>query len=240
MTQNIPHHVAIIMDGNGRWAEKKNLPRIRGHEVGGERVEEIIRIAPDYGVRYLTLYAFSKENWQRPPKEVSFLMELLSHYLDHKLKKMMENNVRFNAIGRLTDLPESIQKKIAYWMRETKNNTKLLTTFAFSYSSRLEITEACRKIAFEAAQGKLKPESINEKTVNDHLYTAGLPDPDLLIRTSGEMRISNFLLWQISYTELYVTEKYWPEFTEEEFAKALEAYQKRERRFGRTAPLEKV
>ena len=236
---NIPSHVAIIMDGNGRWAQKQNLPRIRGHEIGGERVEEIIRAASHYGVQYLTLYAFSKENWQRPAQEVSFLMDLLSHYLDHKLKKIRENNVRFNAIGKLTDLPGNIQKKIAYWIQETKNNTGLWATFAFSYSSRLEITEACQKIASEVAEGKLKPESIDEKTINAHLYTANLPDPDLLIRTSGEMRLSNFLLWQISYAELYVTEKYWPEFTQEEFAKAIEAYQKRERRFGLAAPLRK-
>ena len=236
--KNIPEHVAIIMDGNGRWAEKKGLPRIRGHETGGERVEEIIRIAPQYGVRYLTLYAFSKENWQRPENEVSFLMDLLSMYLDQKLKKMVEKNVVFNAIGNLADLPEKVQQKIAYWMKETEKNTGLVATFAFSYSSRIEITEACRQIAREAATGKLNWESITEKTVSNHLYTANLPDPDLLIRTSGEMRISNFLLWQISYTELYVTEKFWPEFNEAEFAKAVEVFQKRERRFGKTQAAE--
>jgi undecaprenyl diphosphate synthase len=237
---NVPQHIAIIMDGNGRWAQQKGLPRIKGHEVGGERVEEIIRIAPNYGVKYITLYAFSKENWQRPQLEVSFLMDLLSHYLDHKLKKMMENNVVFNAIGRIHDLPEKIQEKIAYWKAQTQKNTGLVATFAFSYSSRLEIMDACRKIAEEVASGKLQADEITETTISDHLYTAGMPDPDLLIRTSGEMRISNFLLWQISYTELYVTQKFWPEFGEEEFVKALQAYQQRERRFGRTTATQKA
>ncbi len=231
---NPPLHVAVIMDGNGRWAQSHGLPRIKGHEVGIERVEEIMRVAPKYGVHYLTLYAFSKENWQRPKHEVAFLMELLSGYLDQKLPELMENNAIFNAVGRLGDLPKKVQEKIARNMEKTKKNTGLVTTFAFSYSSRLEITDACRRIAEACVQGRLRPEAISEKTVSEHLYTAKLPDPDLLIRTSGEMRISNFLLWQISYTELYMTEKCWPEFTEAEFAKAIEAYQKRERRFGRT------
>ncbi len=234
MTQNNPRHVAIIMDGNGRWAQKRGLPRIAGHEVGGQRVEELTEIAPKYGVKYLTLYAFSKENWQRPPVEVNFLMNLLGNYLDNKLKKFMENNTVFNAIGDLKDLPESIQRKIAEFMEKTKGNTGLVVTFAFSYSSRYEIMEACRKIAAQAAAGKLKPEDIDEKTISSNLYTANLPDPDFLIRTSGEMRISNFLLWQISYAELYVTEKCWPDFNEEEFAQAIEAFKKRERRFGGT------
>jgi undecaprenyl diphosphate synthase len=231
---NIPNHVAIIMDGNGRWAQGQNLPRISGHEVGCERVEEIIAAAPKYGVKYLTLYAFSKENWQRPPAEVAFLMNLLSTYLDQKIKKLAENNGVFNTIGHLPDLPEKIQEKIRHWKEITQKNTGLVTTFAFSYSSRFEITEACRKIAQKVAAGILKPEAITEAIISQNLYTAGLPDPDLLIRTSGEMRVSNFLLWQISYSELYVTEKYWPEFNETEFAKALEAYRKRERRFGKT------
>lgn len=222
------------MDGNGRWAERQSLPRIRGHEVGVERVEEIIRVAPDFGIKYLTLYAFSKENWQRPKQEVAFLMELLSRYLDQKLKEMKKNNIVFNAIGKLSDLPEKIQEKIAKGMQDTGTNTGLVVTFAFSYSARLEIAEACRKIASEVLSGKIKPETITEQTVADHLYTANLPDPDLLVRTSGEMRVSNFLLWQISYAELYVTEKYWPEFTKEELGKAVGAFQKRERRFGLT------
>lgn len=234
MNPNLPRHVAIIMDGNGRWAEKQGLLRIRGHEMGVRRVEEIIRAAQDEGIGYLTLYAFSKENWQRPPAEVSFLMGLLGQFLDQKVKEMKENNLVFNTIGEIHDLPEMIQKKISKGMEETKQNTGLVVTFAFSYSSRIEITEACRRIAREVSEGKIRPENITEQTISSHLYTAGLPDPDLLIRTSGEMRISNFLLWQISYAELYVTEKFWPEFTREEFLSALDAYGKRERRFGRT------
>ena len=224
------------MDGNGRWAQKQGFARIRGHEVGVRRVEEIIRVAQDYGIKYLTLYAFSKENWQRPKDEVAFLMGLLVQYLDHKIKEMMENNVVFNAIGRLSDLPDLVRRKVAEGMEKTKQNTGLVVTFAFSYSSRLEIMEACQKIAEEVRAGKINPDQITEEIFSNHLYTANLPDPDLLIRTSGEMRISNFLLWQISYSELYITDKYWPEFTREEFARALDAYQKRERRFGRTCP----
>ena len=229
-----PKHVAIIMDGNGRWAERRHLLRIKGHEEGGRRVEEVIEIAPDFGVKYLTLYAFSKENWQRPKHEVNFLMDLLDDYLDKKLHKFMENNVVFNAIGRLGDLPEKIQAKLGEFMRKTAANTGLVATFAFSYSSRVEITDACRSLARDAAAGKIGPEEITEEMISRRLYTANLPDPDLLIRTSGEMRISNFLLWQISYTELYVTGKFWPEFNREEFARAVRAYQTRERRFGRT------
>ena len=231
---NVPTHVAIIMDGNGRWAERQGLPRIKGHEEGVRRVEEIMRYAGGHGVKYLTLYAFSKENWQRPKHEVTFLMELLSDYLDRKRKELMENNVRFQAIGNLSDLPEKAQQQIARNTRETGKNTGLVTTFAFSYSSREEITHACRNLARQAATGAIRPEDITEKNISENLYTANIPDPDLLIRTSGEMRISNFLLWQISYSELYITEKLWPEFTEEEFIKALNDYQKRERRFGRT------
>lgn len=234
---NVPQHIAIIMDGNGRWAKQKNLPRIAGHEVGVQRVEEIIEIAPNYGVKYLTLYAFSKENWQRPPAEVTFLMDLLGKYLDSKMQKLIDNNVIFTTIGDIKDLPPKNQEKIATLTEKTRHNTGLTVAFAFSYSSRFEITEACRRIAEKAVQGMLAPDSINEATVSAHLYTANLPDPDLLIRTSGEMRISNFLLWQISYAELYMTEKFWPDFNETEFVRALEAYQKRERRFGGTQPV---
>ncbi len=234
--KNIPRHVAIIMDGNGRWAERQGLPRVRGHQIGAERVEEMIRTAPALGVAYLTFYAFSKENWQRPQAEVHFLMELLSRYLDDKLNAFQQNNMVFNTIGEIQDLPELIRTKIARNTESTARNTGLVVTFAFSYSGRLEITHACRDIARKAAAGELRPEEISEQTVAEHLYTKNLPDPDLLIRTSGEMRVSNFLLWQISYAELYVTEKCWPEFGREEFIKAIEDYQKRERRFGRTMP----
>ncbi len=228
-----PRHVAIIMDGNGRWAERQGLPRIKGHEVGVQRVEEITRLASKYGVKYLTLYAFSKENWQRPGAEVSFLMGLLSHYLDKSLADFKKDKVRFRVIGRTSDLPADIQKKIARNTAETQHFTENNIIVALSYSSRLEIVDACRKIAEKTAAGILKPEAITEDTLADNLYTAGVPDPDLLIRTSGEMRVSNFLLWQISYTELYVTEKLWPEFGENEFQKAILDFQKRERRFGK-------
>ncbi len=231
---NIPAHVAIIMDGNGRWAQARGLPRISGHQKGVERVEEVIQAAPKIGIRYLTLYAFSKENWQRPREEVSFLMDLLARYLDQKLEEMKRNNVVFNTIGHPEDLPAPIREKIVRNIEETRRNTGLVVTFAFSYSARAEITDACRQIAVKVQKGDLTPESISEETLSKHLYTAGIPDPDLLIRTSGEMRISNFLLWQISYSELYVTDKFWPDFSRDEFVKAIEAYQHRERRFGRT------
>ncbi|MBU3758452.1 MAG: isoprenyl transferase [Candidatus Omnitrophica bacterium] len=235
--EKIPQHVALIMDGNGRWAGRQGLARIRGHQAGADRLEDVMRAAEKAGVKYITLYAFSKENWHRPKDEVQFLMQLLSNYLDHKLAELKKNNIVFNAIGCLTDMPSEIQAKLSRAAEETASNTGLFVTFAFSYSSRLEITEACRALARLAVQGKIDPEMISEKDVASHLYTSALPDPDLLIRTSGEMRVSNFLLWQISYAELYVTEKCWPEFTAEEFQKALAAYSLRERRFGRTEPL---
>ncbi len=234
MQSNDPQHIAIIMDGNGRWAQKQGLPRIRGHQVGVERVEDIMRVAPDLGVKYLTFYAFSKENWQRPKDEVSFLMDLLGKYLDLKIGEFKRKNVVFNTIGQIEDLPKIIQEKIAKAKSETRQNNGLVATFAFSYSSRLEITRAARLLAEQCARGELKPDQIDEALLSRHLYTADLPDPDLLIRTSGEMRISNFLLWQISYAELYVTDKFWPEFTVDEFKKAVDDFKKRERRFGKT------
>lgn len=227
-------HVAIIMDGNGRWAGRRGLPRIRGHQEGAQRVEDCMRVCREQGIGYLTLYAFSRENWQRPKEEVAFLMQLLSGYLDDKLPDLMKNNIRFNVIGRIQDMPADIQQKIARNREETRNNTGLVTTFAFSYSSRSEITEACRSLARRAASGELDPEKIDEDTVSAHLDTRDLPDPDLLIRTSGEMRVSNFLLWQISYAELYVTPLCWPDFTEEAFLEAIRDFGGRERRFGLT------
>lgn len=233
--KNVPQHVAVIMDGNGRWAQKQNKPRIYGHQIGVQRVEELLESAPKYGVKYLTLYSFSKENWQRPAAEVAFLMKILGEYLDAKLRKFMDNNIVFNVIGDTKDLPADIQAKIRRNMETTKKNTGLVATLALSYSSRYEIIETCRSLAGQVRDGKLRPEEIDEKTFSSRLYTANLPDPDLLIRTSGELRISNFLLWQISYSELYITDKCWPDFTEEEFVKALKDYGKRERRFGLTS-----
>lgn len=229
-----PQHVAIIMDGNGRWARKKGYPRYKGHEEGVNRVEEITRAADRAGVRYLTLYAFSKENWKRPADEVGFLMSLLAQFLDVKMKVMMENNVVFRVIGEAGDLPSVIQKKLQDWIEKTKNNTGLTLNIAFSYSSRFEITRACKLIAEKVAKGLLKTSDITEDVFANELYTSGLPDPDLLIRTSGEMRISNFLLWQLSYSELYVTETLWPDFHERDFSDALAAYAQRDRRFGLT------
>ena len=236
MHNPIPQHVAIIMDGNGRWAKRQGLIRIQGHEVGVQRVEEIIQAAKDKGIRYLTLYAFSKENWRRPKEEVQFLMGLLSAYLDKKIEKLIANNCIFNVIGEIKDLGGSLQKKLTQAMENSKKNTGLVVTFALSYSSRREILRACRSLAEQAAGGTIKASEITEEDISKNLYTSGMPDPELLIRTSGEMRISNFLLWQISYAELYITQKYWPEFTRDEFEKALEDYRGRERRFGDTCP----
>lgn len=231
-SSNIPHHVAIIMDGNGRWAQERGLPRFRGHQKGTERIREVIEGALELGVGYLTLYAFSKENWVRPKEEIDFLMDLLGRYLDQELPKLKENEIRFNVIGSRSDLKPEIQKKLERNMAETRTYEKLVLTLALSYSGRVEITEACRKIARKVKRNELDPESIDESTLQRELYTFDLPDPDLLIRTSGELRVSNFLLWQISYAEIYVTEKLWPDFTKEEFYKALQAFQGRKRRFG--------
>ena len=230
----IPEHVAVIMDGNGRWAKKQSKPRVFGHQKGADRLQEVMEAAQKIGVRYLTLYAFSKENWQRPQEEIKFLMELLSKYLDYKLEDLKKNNVVFNVIGDLSDMPAVVQSKLAKVQEETSKNTGLVVTFALSYSSRFEITNACKKIAQEVKAGVLDAEEICEDLVSQYLYTKGMPDPDLLIRTSGEFRISNFLLWQISYAEIYFTEKCWPEFSAAEFQKAIASYQKRERRYGRT------
>ncbi len=233
MSGYLPRHVAVIMDGNGRWAERRGLARIHGHEQGAERADEIVEEAVELGISHLTLYTFSKENWVRPRPEVNFLLNtLLSHYLDEKLPKLKKNGVRFNVIGNIQDLGLDVQKKIKRNMEETRSCKKLVLTLALSYSGREEITNACRKIAEKVKEGKLTPEAIDETAIQRELYTADLPDPDLLIRTSGEFRVSNFLLWQISYAEIYVTETLWPDFTPEEFHKAIEDYQKRDRRFG--------
>jgi undecaprenyl diphosphate synthase len=222
------------MDGNGRWAKKQGLLRVQGHEVGARRVEEIIQAAQDKGIRYLTLYTFSKENWRRPKPEIEFLMGLLTNYLDKKIERLIKNNCVFNVIGETSDLAGVLQKKLMQAVENSKKNTGLVVSLALSYSSRREILRACQRIAAQAVAGTITPSDITEELFAKNLYTANMPDPELLIRTSGEMRISNFLLWQISYAELYVTQKFWPEFTREEFEKALEDYQRRERRFGDT------
>ena len=231
---NLPQHVAIIMDGNGRWAEERGFARILGHQNGVDTIREIVRAARELKIKYLTLYAFSKENWARPKREVNFLMNLLGQYLDSELKELETNQVRFNAIGRIEDLPNEIQAKVRRNMSKTEKNQGLFLTLALSYSSRIEITDAVKRLCEQVKQGRLQVEEITEAHLASELYTAGIPDPDLLIRTSGELRVSNFLLWQISYTEIYVSEKYWPDFHKEDFLEAIREYQKRERRFGRS------
>jgi len=228
----VPRHVAIIMDGNGRWAKEHHLPRLSGHEAGRQSVKKVVQAAIAHGVRYLTLYAFSVENWQRPREEVQGLMGLLRLVLREELTEMGREGVRLRAIGRLQDLPEAVREELESAIEKTKANTKLDLILALSYGSRVEITEAAKAIACEVQSGQLAAEKITEETISRHLYTRDLPDPDLLIRTSGEMRISNFMLWQISYAEIHVTPVLWPDFGKEEFAAALADYARRDRRFG--------
>ncbi len=228
----IPAHVAIIMDGNGRWARRRGLPRIRGHQVGVESVRTIVRACKSAGVKYLTLYAFSVENWVRPKAEIRALMGILKTFLTKEEHELHENKVRFRVIGRTHDLPEDVQKELRRVMKATEHYAGGQLILALSYGGRAEITDAVRRIGRRIRAGELDPEKIDEQTIAENLYAPDVPDPDLMIRTSGEMRISNFLLWQLSYAELYVTDTLWPDFREEEFKKALEAYAQRHRRFG--------
>ncbi|MFZ4484174.1 MAG: isoprenyl transferase [Chthoniobacterales bacterium] len=228
----IPRHIAVIMDGNGRWAKERGLPRIEGHRRGSEAVRACTAGCLEAGVGHLTLYAFSKENWQRPPTEVKALMALLDRFLIERTAEIMERNIRLRAIGHLQDLPEKARRRLDEAIARSAGNTALHLTLALSYGSRTEITDAARALAREVRAGRLEPEAINEASVSSHLYTAGQPDPDLLIRTSGEMRISNFLLWQLSYTEIVVTNKLWPDFTKEDVFAAIREYAGRHRRFG--------
>ena len=228
-----PRHVAIIMDGNGRWAKQHKLPRSKGHEQGGRAVERVVDLCLAHGIPWLTLYAFSMENWGRPKAEVSGLMEMLKRFLEKSLPKMQEKGVCFRAIGELELLPEKCRDILTKAINETQGNSALQLTLALSYGSRQEITAAARKLASLAASGKLSPQDITPELLADHLYTAGMPDPDLLIRTSGEMRLSNYLLWQVSYAELWVTPVLWPDFGEEDFEEALAEYATRHRRYGK-------
>lgn len=228
----LPRHVAIIMDGNGRWAQARNLSRSKGHIEGTKRVEEIVDYANEIGIKAMTLFTFSTENWNRPEAEVDLLMKILTTVLERKITKLINTNIRFRTIGRRERIPGSVLTVIDEVAAKTKNNTGLTMNLAFNYGSRLEIIDAIKSIARNVKDGRLDVEAIDEATVSDHLYTRGLEDPDLLIRTSGEMRISNFLLWQLSYAEFYFSDKLWPDFTKEEFQKALFDFQKRERRFG--------
>jgi undecaprenyl diphosphate synthase len=229
----VPRHVAIIMDGNGRWAKERSLPRIEGHRRGVESVRAAVRTAGEVGIQCLTLYAFSQENWSRPKAEISALMRLLGFFLKNEIRELNENNVQLHAIGGIQDLPERIQEQLQFTREATAHNTGLKLILALSYGSRQEIVEAIRRIAQRAADGSLAPEKIDEALVSANLYTRDYPDPDLLIRTSGEMRISNFLLWQISYAELVVSPVYWPDFRKDHFLEALREYGRRHRRFGK-------
>ncbi len=233
--QKLPRHIAIIMDGNGRWAKKKNLNRISGHIKGVDAVREIIKACREMGIKVLTLYAFSIENWRRPRDEVMALMGLLKEYLLKERNEMLQNNIRLSAIGRLEDLPLDVQRTLRETMKRTEQCDGMVLNLALSYGGRSEILHAVQGILSDFKEGKIKPEEINVQRFSQYLWTSGMPDPDLLIRTSGEFRISNFLLWQIAYTELYVTETLWPDFDRRELQKAIVDYQSRERRFGLTS-----
>jgi undecaprenyl diphosphate synthase len=229
---NLPKHVAIIMDGNGRWARGRGLSRVEGHQEGINSVREIVRASGELNIKYLTLYTFSTENWNRPRGEVTALMRLLLKTIRGEVNELQKNNVRLNVIGKLEDLPGAARLGMLNAIKMLKNNNGLTLNLALSYSSRKEITEAVRGIAKKVKAGELTLDDIDEDLVSQHLYTSSIPDPDLLIRTSGELRISNFLLWQLAYTEIYVTDVLWPDFRRMQFYKALEAYQDRERRYG--------
>jgi len=228
----IPRHIAIIMDGNGRWAAERGKPRNFGHQAGVDAVRTITSECVRLGVEYLTLYTFSTENWNRPADEVSALMGLVLTSLEDEI--FMKNNVRFRVVGDVARLPEAVRQKLRETEEHTAHNSKMTMVIALSYSSRWEITEAARQIAVEVAEGKLKADEITDETVAAHLTTNFMPDPELLIRTGGELRISNYLLWQIAYSELYFTDTYWPDFDEAELHKAIASYQSRQRRFGKT------
>ncbi|VEP17107.1 Isoprenyl transferase [Hyella patelloides LEGE 07179] len=231
--QKLPQHVAVIMDGNGRWAKQRGLPRIEGHRQGANTLKAILRTCNDCGINTLTAYAFSTENWGRPMTEVSFLMTLFEKLLRKELAEMHQEEVCIRFIGDLDPLPKTLQREIDRAMDVTKNNTGVNFNVAINYGGRLEILKACKAIANRVAQGNLALEAINEATISDYLDTSASPDPDLLIRTSGEMRLSNFLLWQMAYAEIYVTDTFWPDFDSSEFLKAISDFQKRDRRFGK-------
>jgi undecaprenyl diphosphate synthase len=231
----LPRHVAIIMDGNGRWATQRGLSRVQGHRRGKESVREIVETAREVGIEVLTLYAFSTENWERPEREVGALMRLLRRYVRSELAKMMRHGIRLRAIGNLRRLPKEVLADLRSAEQQTRGNTAMTVQLAVSYGSREEIVGAARRLARKVRDGAIAPEDIDEESFSEALMTAGLPDPDLLIRTSGEMRLSNFLLWQAAYSELYVTDVLWPDFRRAEFLAALDEYARRERRFGKTA-----
>ena len=241
LKNKVPRHLAIIMDGNGRWAKLKNHPRVFGHKNGVNSVRETIEGCREIGIKHLTLYAFSTENWNRPKLEVKTLMSLLVSSLKKELKSLLENNIKLNTIGNLNDLPKGARKELTEVIEKTKNNTALTLTLALSYGSRDEIVNVIKNISKKVVNNELQIEEINENIINNHLYTFSLPDVDFLIRTSGEKRISNFLLWQIAYAEMYFTNTLWPDFKKENLFNAVLEYQNRERRFGKTSEqIEKI
>jgi undecaprenyl diphosphate synthase len=231
-TNAIPYHVAVIMDGNGRWAKRRGLPRIAGHRAGMKVIKQIAMAADEIGVKVLTMYAFSTENWKRPRQEVDFLMRLPEEFLRLELHDLMKHNVQMRFVGAIDQLPAHTRATVQDAIEKTRHNQGLILNFALNYGGRTEITEAIRRLAMDVKAGNLNPEDISEETIRPYLMTRDLPDPDLLIRTSGEIRISNFLLWQLAYTELWFTDVYWPDFTREHFFDAIRAYQRRGRRFG--------
>ena len=232
--KKLPQHVAIIMDGNGRWAKKRGIDRIRGHQKGAEAVREVVRTSREIGIPWLTLYAFSEENWKRPKTEINALMSLLKQFLRGELKEMQDNGICLQSIGRTEKLPEDTREILFETIEKTASNTDMVLTLAISYGGRQEILDAIKKIAINIERHGMTSNEISEQLLSGLLYTADMPDPDLLIRTSGEFRISNFLLWQIAYTEIYVTPVLWPDFTKHEFLVAIQDFQERERRFGAT------
>ena len=233
--ERLPKHIAIIMDGNGRWAKQQGNARIFGHRNAIKAVRDVCEGCAELGIGYLTLYAFSTENWNRPKMEVTALMDLLVSTINSETETLIKNNIRLNAIGRLNDLPEKVLTNLEEAIDKTKGNTGLALTLALSYSSKIELIDACRKIAADVKDGKISVDQIDDAVIGQSLYTGDMPDPDLLIRTSGELRISNFMLWQLAYSELYFTTTFWPDFDKEELYKAIVDYQQRERRFGMTS-----
>lgn len=228
----LPQHIAIIMDGNGRWAKRRGLPRIMGHRAGMKSVKEIVKACRELGIKHLTLYAFSTENWKRPKREIETLMRFLNEYIEKELKSLKENDIRLNVIGRIDGLPDYVHPKLKAAIKETRNCKAMILNVALNYSGRAEIVDAAKKFASSVKSGEHKINELDERLFAKFLYTEDQPDPDLLIRTSGEMRISNFLLWQISYSELYITPKLWPDFRKRDLEEAISEYQTRDRRFG--------
>jgi undecaprenyl diphosphate synthase len=229
----LPAHVAVIMDGNGRWAKKRMLNRVKGHEKGADTVRMVVRASRELGISVLTLYAFSTENWQRPETEITALMTLLKRFLKSERQEMLDNNIRLNTIGEIERLPDAVCSQLRETIQASRNNSGMILNLALSYGARSEIVRMAQLLSAAVAAGNLQPEAIDEETVSNHLYTRNIPDPDLLIRTSGEMRISNFLLWQIAYSEIYITDTLWPDFTRDEYIEILKDYQGRDRRYGK-------